>query len=389
MSESFIPYGRQTISQADIDSVVDVLKSDWLTQGPVVQQFEKKLSNYCQAKHALAVCNGTAALHLACLALGVGPGDCVWTSPNTFAASANCVLYCGATVDFVDIDLETYNMDINKLESKLKQAEREGELPKVVIPVHFAGQSCDMKRIKALSDQYGFKIIEDACHAIGGKYLDEPVGNCKYSDIAVFSFHPVKIMTTGEGGALLTNDDDLDRQIRLLSSHGITRDSSIMMSDSHGGWYYEQLALGFNYRITDIQSALGCRQLEDIDEFVSQRNKLAEEYDNLLQGMPVITPAKRPFSYSAFHLYVIRLELDKIKFTRKQVFGHLREKNIGAQIHYIPVNTQPYFREQGFSEADCPKAQEYYESCITLPLYPTLTADEQLRVVEGLKAAIQ
>ena len=374
-----IPYGRQNISKADIDSVIEVLKSDWLTQGPTVERFEQEVAQYCGAAHGVAVMNATCALHLACLALGVGKDDRVWTSPNTFLASANCALYCGAEVDFVDICDKTYNMSVIALEEKLRKAKQANKLPKVVIPVHFSGQSCDMRSIKKLADEYGFKIIEDASHAIGGRYLNEPVGNGRYSDIIIFSFHPVKIMTTGEGGLALTHDKKLAAKIRLLRSHGMTRDETLMTQPSEGAWYYEQVDLGFNDRITDIQCALGLSQLKRVDEFVKKRHELAAIYTQNLKGLPLILPYQDPNTYSAFHLYVIQTA------ERKAVFDHLKSANIGVNVHYIPVHLQPYYRQLGFKAGDFPVAEAYYQQTITLPLYYDLTPTQQNYVIESLK----
>lgn len=380
-----IPYGRQDISDEDIQSVIEVLRSDWLTQGPAVPRFEQSIAEYCGAKHAIAVNSATSALHLACLSLGLGKGDLVWTSPITFVASANCALYCGADVDFVDIDPRTYNMSTRVLEEKLIAAERKGRLPKIVIPVHFAGQSCEMREINLLAEHYGFRIIEDASHAIGGKYLDGPIGNCRYSDIAVFSFHPVKIITTGEGGMAVTNDPELAERMALLRSHGITRDSTKMTKASDGPWYYQQIDLGFNYRMTDIQAALGSSQMERLDEFVSKRHVVAERYDALLTGLPVITPWRNPESLSAFHLYVVRLRLNEIEKTHLAVFEQMRSQGIGVNLHYIPVHLQPYYETLGFRSGYCPEGERYYGEAISLPLYPGLTEDNQNRVVDALK----
>ncbi len=379
----FIPYGRQTISEADIHNVIEVLKSDWLTQGPAIEHFEQAVAKYCGATHGVAVMNATCALHLACLALKVGAGDRVWTSPNTFLASANCARYCGANIDFVDICAKTYNMSVAALEEKLKKAKQANKLPKVVIPVHFAGQSCDMRGIKKLADKYGFKIIEDASHAIGGRYLNEPIGNCRYSDITIFSFHPVKIMTTGEGGLALTHDKKLADQMRLLRSHGMTRDEALMTHPSQGGWYHEQVDLGFNYRITDIQCALGLSQLKRVDEFVKKRHELAAIYTQNLKDLPLVLPYQDPHTYSAFHLYVIQTT------ARKRVFDYLKNANIGVNVHYIPVHLQPYYRQLGFKERDFPVAEAYYHQAITLPLYTGLSLAEQDYVVTKLQEGLE
>lgn len=382
---SNIPYGRQDISQADIDAVVAVLRSDFLTQGPAVPAFEKAVANYCGAQHAVAVNSATSALHIACLALGVGKGDVVWTTPVTFVASANCALYCGAQIDFVDIDPRTYNISVECLAEKLAHAENIGNLPKVVIPVHLCGQPCDMAVIRALSEQYGFKIIEDASHAIGGNYRGEPIGNCGYSDITVFSFHPVKIITTGEGGMAMTNDAQLAKRMQLLRSHGITRDESEMTHAPDGPWYYQQVDLGYNYRMTDLQAALGLSQMQRLNEFVTKRHTIAKRYDQLLAGMQLITPWQHVDSYSGLHLYVIRLKLGEINKTHRQVFEALREAGVGVNLHYIPVYLQPYYEGLGFRAGYCPEAEQYYTEVISLPMYPGLTAVQQDKVIEVLR----
>jgi len=422
-----IPYGRQSISEQDVAAVCKVLRSDWLTQGPTVPAFEKAVADYCGATHAVAVNSGTSALHLACLALGVGPGDLVWTSPITFVASANCARYCGADVDFVDIDPRTYNLSPNCLSEKLKQTKNKGRLPKVLIPVHLTGQPCDMKTIHALSEEYGFRIIEDACHAIGGRYKGQPIGNCRYSDITIFSFHPVKTITTAEGGMAVTNDPELAQRMALLRSHGITREAGKAESREQGAgsreragpeafeplaprplpqaprsmppaYYYEQIALGFNYRMTDVQAALGLSQLPRLDEFVQKRHALARRYDELLADLPVTIPWQHADGHSGMHLYVIRLKLDEIKKTRDQVFEELRTSGIGVNLHYIPVYRQPDFARLGpkplssapFSDphAPCFEAESYYAEAITLPLFPTMTNDDVTHVVETLRSAI-
>lgn len=379
-----IPYGRQNISEEDIQSVVDILRSDYLTQGPVLPLFEQAISTYVHSKYAVAVTSGTAALHVACLALGLGQGDWLWTSPNTFVASANCGLYCGAKIDFVDIDPQTFNMSTSALALKLKQAEKKGMLPKVIIPVHFAGQSCDMKEIARLAKQYGFFVIEDACHAIGGAYQGEPIGCCQYSDIAVFSFHPVKIITTGEGGMAVTNQKLLAEKMVSFRRHGITRDENKMTQESEGGWYYQQIELGFNYRMTELQAALGLNQLKRLDEFVERRHLLQQRYEELLQELPLIRPFQSESCYSSLHLYPVKIELDKIKNTHKQVFSELRENEIGVNVHYIPVHTQPYYQNLGFQQGDFPLAEEYYSKAISLPLFYDMTFEQQDQVVKTL-----
>lgn len=384
-----IPYGRQDISEEDIQAVVEVLRSDYLTQGPAIPAFEKATADYSNAEFAVAVNSATSALHIACLALGVGPGDEVWTSPVTFVASANCALYCGAQVDFVDIDPRTYNLSLECLAKKLAQAERSGRLPKVVIPVHLCGQPCDMEGIYDLSQRYGFKIIEDASHAIGGKYRGEPIGNCRYSDITVFSFHPVKIITTGEGGMALTNDTQLAKRMQLLRSHGITRDTGEMTHAPDGPWYYQQIDLGFNYRMTDIQAALGVSQMQRLDLLVAQRHAIAKRYDQLLAGLPVVLPWQHPDGYSGLHLYVIRLKLGEMKKTHCVVFEALRAAGIGVNLHYIPVYRQPYYEQMGFHAGYCPEAEQYYSEAISLPMYPGLIEEQQRQVVHALHGAIQ
>lgn len=379
-----IPYGRQDISEEDIRAVVTVLHSDFLTQGPAVPAFEHRVAEHCRAAHAVAVANATAALHVACLALDVGPGDRVWTSPITFVASANCALYCGAEVDFVDIESRTYNLDPNKLEEKLVRASVRGELPKVVIPVHFSGQPCDMAAIHTLAERFDFKIIEDASHAIGARYRDEPIGSCRYSDITVFSFHPVKIVTTGEGGVATTNDSVLARRMELLRSHGITREAEEMTHAPDGPWYYQQVDLGFNYRMTDMQAALGLSQMNRLEEFVERRHALAARYDSLLSELPVVLPWQHPDGYSGLHLYVIRLRPGVIDAKHAYVFQALRNEGIGVNLHYIPVYRQPYYQQLGFPVGYCPEAERYYGEAMTLPMYPGLAKEEQDEIVGAL-----
>ena len=383
-----IPYGRQDISEEDIDSVVEVLKSDFLTQGPQVPAFEGLIRDYCGVAHALAVNSGTSALHVACLALGVGPGDEVWTSPITYVASANCARYCGASVDFVDIDPRTYNMSVEALSRKLEQRRAAGaSLPSVVIPVHLCGQSCDMAAIRDLGDEYGFRIIEDASHALGGRYRDEPIGNCRYSDITVFSFHPVKIITTAEGGAATTNDAELAQKMDLFRSHGVTRDEALMTQPSHGPWYYEQIDLGYNYRITDVQAALGSSQMKRLDANVSRRHEIAERYDSKLAGLPLQLPFRENFNYSAFHLYVVLLDQARAA-ERRSVFETLRAQGIGVNVHYIPVHTQPFHREPGRGAGAFPLAEDYYSRAISIPMYASLTDEQQDEVIAALESAL-
>lgn len=381
----FIPYGKQNINQADVDAVVDVLKSDFLTQGPQVPAFEKSVAQLVGAQHALAVNSATSALHIACLALGLGKGDLLWTSPITFVASSNCALYCGADVDFVDIDSQTYNMSISALKLKLEQAKKDNKLPKIVVPVHLCGQPCDMAKIYALSQEYGFKIIEDASHAIGGKYQGTYVGAGQYSDITIFSFHPVKIVTTAEGGMALTNDAKLAQKMDLLRSHGVTRNQDLMSKEPEGPWYYQQVDLGFNYRMTELQAALGVSQMHRLEQFVAKRHDIAKVYNQILQNLPVVLPYQLPETYSGLHLYVIRLKLDEISKTRKEVFELLREKGIGVNVHYIPVHTQPYYENLGFKQGDFPEAESYYASAISLPMYPDLTQMQIEYIYQTLK----
>lgn len=384
-----IPYGRQDITPADIDAVLDVLQSDFLTQGPKVPAFEQAVAEKVGARHAVAVNSATSALHIACLALGLGQGDWLWTTPITFVASANCGLYCGARVDFVDIDPRTYNMDPAALEHKLVQAEQLGCLPKVVIPVHLCGQPCNMAEIHALARRYGFKIVEDASHAIGGKYRGEYIGNGRYSDITVFSFHPVKIITTAEGGMAVTNDAALAEKMALLRSHGITRDAIAMTHEPDGPWYYQQTDLGFNYRMTELQAALGISQLRRLDDYVRKRHKVADVYDHRLAGLPLITPWQHPDGYSGLHLYVIRLCLKEKPYDRLGVFNLLRERGVGVNLHYIPIHTQPYYQQMGFVAGSYPEAERYYSEAISLPVFQALTVEQQDHVIRAVHDVLQ
>lgn len=376
-----IPYGRQHITQADIDAVTEVLQSDFLTQGPAVPAFEKRLCELTTAQHAIAVNSATSALHLACLALGVGTGSRVWTSPISFVASANCARYCSADVDFVDVEPDSGNMAIDKLRQKLEQARSSDTLPQVVIAVHLAGASCDMQQIHYLANEFGFAVIEDASHAVGASYLDDAVGCCRYSDITVFSFHPVKIITTAEGGMALTNNAELADKMRLLRSHGISRDESQMTEPSHGSWYYQQLQLGFNYRMTDIQAALGLSQSRRLLPIIQKRQLLAANYHRLLADLPLSLPQLDDINISAWHLFIIRLD-DKTK--RKAVFDGMREAGIGVNVHYIPIHTQPYYQQLGFDWGDFPVAEDFYERIISLPMFPELSGEQQQFIADTL-----
>lgn len=384
-----IPYGSQTISQSDIDTVVSVLKSDFLTQGPVVPEFEAAVAKKVNAKFSVAVNSATSALHIACLALGLKKGDWLWTSPISFVASANCGLYCDARVDFVDIDPKTYNLCPHELEKKLIAAEKKGVLPKIVVPVHLAGQSCDMEAIYALSIKYQFKIIEDASHAIGGKYKEQYIGSCRYSDVTVFSFHPVKIITTGEGGIATTNDEVLASTMHLLRSHGITKDAFEMTKVPDGPWYYEQIELGFNYRMTDIQAALGLSQLTHLDDFVAKRHEIANQYNFLLSNLPLSTPYMMPDIFSSLHLYIIKLQDSyNTKSAHKKLFNYMRSKGIGVALHYIPIYRQPYYLKFGHSHLDYQIAEDYYSKAISLPIYPHLKSEEVLTICEIVRGGL-
>ncbi|MBB1613372.1 UDP-4-amino-4,6-dideoxy-N-acetyl-beta-L-altrosamine transaminase [Pseudomonas sp. UMC65] len=384
-----IPYGRQSLDQEDIDAVLGVLHSDWLTQGPAIESFEQAMATVCKAAYGVAVCNATAALHIACLAAGLGPGDRLWTTPNTFLASANCGRYCGADVDFVDIDPRTWNLDAEALALKLQAAEASGALPKVVIAVAFSGQSCDMRRLAELAERYAFTLIEDASHAVGASYAGRPVGCGEFAAMTVFSFHPVKIITSAEGGMVMTNSPELADHLRRLRSHGMTRDPAQMVGQSHGPWYYQQVELGFNYRMTDLQAALGRSQLNKLPGFLQRRRYLAERYQHLLQSLPLSLPQAQPDAHSAWHLYVVRLQLQHIKHSHREVFEGLRKAGIGVNLHYIPVHLQPYYRDLGFAEGDFPEAERYYAQAVSLPMYPGLTDDQQDYVVQQLRHWIQ
>jgi len=386
--KTMIPYGKQDINDDDIKTVIDVLKSDWLTQGPKVPEFEQVIKQFCQVDYAVATNSATSALHLACLALEVKSGDIVWTSPVSFVASSNCALYCGASIDFVDIDLSTGNISVSLLKQKLYEANLKSHLPKVIIAVHLAGQSCNMQAIKLLADKYNITLIEDASHAVGANYKNRPVGCCQFSDITIFSFHPVKIITSAEGGMALTNCSSLARKMQLLRSHGITSSPAEMDQTSHGPWYYQQIMLGFNYRMTDLQAALGVSQLKRLSEFVKQRNVLAKNYERAFEHSALTCLTPKPDTYSAYHLYIVLLPTIDKK-THKQTIEKLREKNICAHVHYIPIHLQPYYQNLGFNKGDFPVAEEYYSRAISLPLFPKLTASEQQYIIEILLELVQ
>jgi len=381
-----ITYSRQNISKQDIDAVISVLKSDFLTQGEMVPKFENAISNKIGVSHSVCVNSATSALHIACLALGLGEGDILWTSPNTFVASANCALYCGAEVDFVDIDLATHNMSADALEVKLENIKSQDQIPKIVVPVSFSGRSTEMKKINNLAKKYNFKVIEDASHSIGGKYDCEMIGSCKYSDITIFSFHPVKIITSGEGGMALTNNSVLAKKMMLLRSHGITRHQEELLNNSQDPWYYEQLTLGFNYRMSDIHAALGCSQLKRLDSFVKKRQEIARYYDDALKDLPIILPKKSPDS--AYHLYVIQIDNSNTSITRRKLFEYMRSEGIGVNVHYIPVHTHPYYKQKGFEVGDFPNSEKFYQNAISLPIYPSIDKKQLKKVVLSLKAIL-
>ena len=381
-----IYYGKQNVNEADIQAVEAVLRSDFLTQGPAIERFEQRVAEYCGAKYAVAVTNATSALHIACRTAGLGEGDMLWTTPITFVASANCGRYCGADVDFVDIDDKTYDMSVDELERKLATADVK---PQVVVPVHLCGQSCDMERIAELSKKYGFAVIEDASHAIGATYKDTRVGCCKYSDMTVFSFHPVKIITTAEGGMVLTNNKNLYEKLVLFRSHGITRDPRLMTHAADGPWYYQQVELGFNYRMTDLQAALGYSQMNRLEDFVMRRRYLAKRYDELLKDLPLRTPEQNPDTNSSWHIYVVRLELDKVKRSKEEIFAEMKRRGIVLNLHYIPVHMQPYYEKLGFKQGAFPVSEQYYKEAFTLPLYYSLTDAQQDEVVKALKEVLQ
>ena len=385
-----IPYARQDISQADIEAVIEVLRSEWLTQGPAVSRFEKAVADYCGVAHGVAVNSGTSALHIACMALDLGPGDWLWTSPNSFVASANCGLYCGAKVDFVDIDPRTYNMNVEALTAKLEQAERQGKVPKIVIPVHFAGQPCDTPAIHALSCRYGFRIIEDASHALGARYGEIRVGSCTHSDITVFSFHPVKIITTAEGGMAVTNAPELADRLQRHRSHGITSDPANMQPrPADEIWNYQQIDLGFNYRMTDIQAALGLSQLTRLDEFVARRHAIAQCYDSALSGLPLRTPWQDPVNHSSYHLYPIRLNLDHLDNSQRRVLQKLHAAEIRVNLHYIPIYRQPNYDAMVFPAGYCAEAERHHREVVSIPMYPGLSEEQQNQVISALREVLK
>lgn len=382
--KKFIPYGRHFIDSDDIDAVVDVLENHFLTQGAKVPEFERALCDYTNALFATAVNSATSGLHVACLALGVTKGDLVWTVPNSFVASANCAVYCGAEIDFVDIDVSTRNISISQLEEKLAKAKIKGRLPKVLIPVHFSGASCDMQKIRSLANEYGFGVIEDAAHGLGGSYLEGKIGSCEYSDITVLSFHPVKSMTTAEGGAVLTNCPTLNKQILLYAKHGVTRDPDLMQSESDGPWYYQQVALGYNYRLSDLHSALGISQLKKLDGFVVKRRELVANYNSKLADLPLLLPQAEELHNSAWHLYMVELQ----RHDRRAVYEKLHAGGIGVNVHYIPIHMQPFYQSMGFRKGDFPNSEKFYHNALTLPLFPSMTADDQDRVIQALNEVL-
>jgi UDP-4-amino-4,6-dideoxy-N-acetyl-beta-L-altrosamine transaminase len=385
-----IPYGRQDITDDDIQAVIDVLKSDFLTQGPKVPIFESEIATFCGAKYAVAMNSATSALHTACMALDLGPGDWLWTSPNSFVASANCAIYCGAKVDFVDIDPKTYNISVESLKKKLIIAKSENKLPKIIIPVHFAGQSCEMEAIFKLSQEYNFRIIEDASHAIGGKYLDENIGSCRFSDITIFSFHPVKIITTAEGGAATTNNDLIYNRLQRHRSHGITSDKKDFVDrPANEIWNYQQIYIGYNYRMTEIQAALGISQLKRINQFVEKRQSIANRYNLELKDLPLILPFQIKESNSSYHLYPIRINKNFSKIDQKDLHEILIQNAIGVNLHYIPIYRQPFYENMGFKKGYCIESENFYETILSIPIYYGLTIEKQNRVIEIIKNAFK
>lgn len=383
-----LPYGRQDIQKEDIDSVISVLESDYLTQGPIVPKFEEAICEYAGASFGVTANSATSCLHIACMALDLSKGDILWTSPITFVASSNCALYCDATVDFVDIDPVSFNICPIELKNKLEKASLSGELPKILVAVHMAGQSPEMKEIFNLSKEYGFKIIEDASHAIGGSYLNSKIGNCRFSDVTIFSFHPVKIITTLEGGIALTNCKDLASKMSILRTHGVTRDHNMMENHSHGDWYYEQIDLGYNYRMTDLQAALGISQLTRIDSYIEKRHEIASIYNNELSLVPLDIPIQHPDTYSSFHLYIIQLDLSKLNKSHQEIFQLLRKNGLGVNLHYIPVHLHPYYQKLGFKKGDFPKSEFYYKRSISIPIFPRMSHDDINFVISTLKEVI-
>jgi UDP-4-amino-4,6-dideoxy-N-acetyl-beta-L-altrosamine transaminase len=380
-----IPYGKHLVDEQDIDAVVDVLRNQFLTQGAIVPQFEQALCDYTGCQYATAVNSATSGLHVACLAIGVGQGDIVWTVPNSFVASANCALYCGANIDFVDIDVATRNIDIDALANKLIRAAQSNSLPKALIVVHFSGLSCDMQIIHALTQQYAIVLIEDAAHALGGSYQQQKVGGCQYSDMSVLSFHPVKSITSAEGGAVLTNNKSYDDKIKLFAKHGVTRDVKQMVTESHGPWYYQQLELGYNYRLSDLHAALGLSQLSKLDTFINRRTELALRYQKMLIDLPIKLPVFNNNSNSAWHIYMVEL----IRHDRKTVFEQLHAKGIGVNVHYIPIHLHPYYQRMGFKQGDFPIAENFYNNVLTLPLFPSLSDEQQTSVIDVLHEVLQ
>ena len=376
-----IPYGKHLVDEDDIDAVVDVLRNQFLTQGKVVPQFEQALCNYTGAKYCVAVNSATSGLHVACLAAGVGTGDLVWTVPNSFVASANCALYCGASIDFVDINPTTRNIDVSALENKLQQAASQNRLPKVLIVVHFSGLSCDMQSIRSLTQKYSIVLIEDAAHGLGGSYQQSKIGSCVYADMAVLSFHPVKSITSAEGGAVLTNQSGLHEKLKLFAKHGVTKDPEQYQGESHGPWYYQQLELGYNYRLSDMQAALGLSQLKKLDSFMQKRAEIAKVYDEALVNLPLKLPVVESQSQSAWHLYMVELTLHD----RQDIYQQLHAKGVGVNVHYIPIHLQPYYQQLGFKQGDFPVSEHFYQHALTLPLFPSLTDEEQTKVIDTLR----
>lgn len=380
-----IPYGKHLVDEDDIDAVVEVLRNQFLTQGQVVPQFEKALCDYTGAKHCVAVNSATSGLHVACLAAGVGQGDLVWTVPNSFVASANCALYCGAQVDFVDINPSTRNIDLDALDNKLQAAAEQNRLPKVLIVVHFSGLSCDMQRIQALTQAYSVILIEDAAHGLGGSHRGAKIGSCVHSDMAVLSFHPVKSITSAEGGAVLTNQSQLLQKMQLFAKHGVTKDAALYLGESHGPWYYQQLELGYNYRLSDMQAALGLSQLTKLDSFIQRRAEIAKVYDQALAHLPLKLPLVEPESQSAWHLYMVELT----QHNRQSIYQQLHAKGVAVNVHYIPIHLQPYYQRLGFKEGDFPQSEHFYQNALTLPLFPSLSEKEQATVIQALEEVLQ